>query len=112
MCISGDDWFAHRSNRLRHVRSATRHDYIPLSSLPYGAYNTPPRSLMLCIESNAQSETIRGAVENLQVAMKDYKTLMTDSTASRIGTVVKIGAALAEVFLMLLSSDSVLHLTD
>jgi hypothetical protein len=30
--------------------------------------------------------------------MKDYKTLITDSTAGRIDTVVKIGSALAEVF--------------
>jgi hypothetical protein len=55
---------------------------------------------MLCTESQAQSETIRAALENLQAAIRDYMNLMNDSTASHINTVVKIGAALAEVFIL------------
>jgi len=54
---------------------------------------------MLHAEYRAQSETIRSAVENLQAAMQHYTRLMKDSTAGRIDTVLKIGAALAEVFL-------------
>jgi hypothetical protein len=41
--------------------------------------------------------------------MKDYKILMKDSTAGRIGAVVKTGAALAEVFLLFLFFSNVLH---
>lgn len=67
---------------------------------------------MLHAEHRAQSETIRSAVENLQTAMKDYKSLMKDSTASRIDTVFKVGAALAEVFLLLFFFVKILHLTD
>jgi hypothetical protein len=44
----------------------------------------------------AQSETIRIAVENLQTSMKDYKSLMTESTQHRIDTVVNFGAVIAE----------------
>jgi len=44
---------------------------------------------------------MRAAVETLQEAMKGYKSLMKDSTAGGIDTVIKIGAALADVFLLL-----------
>jgi hypothetical protein len=86
------------SNRLRDVRPAAPHNHSAPSALPHGTYHTSPRTVIICTESQAQSKTIRAAVDNLQVAMKDYKTLMTDSTAERIDTVVKIGAAFAEVF--------------
>jgi hypothetical protein len=40
---------------------------------------------------------MRVAVENLQIAMQDYKSLMTESTQQRVDTVVKFGAIIAEV---------------
>jgi hypothetical protein len=64
------------------------------------------------LDSQTQSETIRAAVETLQTAMKDYKSLMKDSTASRIDAGFKIGAALAEVFLLLFLPVGVLDPTD
>jgi len=39
---------------------------------------------------------MRVAVENLQAAMKDYKSLMIESTQQSIDTVIKFGAAIAE----------------
>jgi hypothetical protein len=94
------------SNRPRHVRPATPHDRIPLSSIPYGMHHPPPHTVIPFPESKAQSETIRTAIETLQAAMKDYKSLMKDSTAGRI---VRVGAALAEVFLPIFCSFHVLH---
>jgi hypothetical protein len=99
------------SHRCRLVLPATLRDHPVLPSLPYGAYHDQSCSVMPCPEPQAQSETIRGAVENLHEAMKDYKILMKDSTAGRIGSVVKTGTALAEVFLLFPFFFNVLHPT-
>jgi hypothetical protein len=57
---------------------------------------------MLITKSQAQSETIRTAVENLQDAMKGYKSLMTEPTQQRIDTAIKLGSVIAEACLFLL----------
>jgi hypothetical protein len=59
-----------------------------------------------------QSKTIRDAVDKLKVAMKDYKSLMKDSTTGRINTVIKIGAIIAEVFLPFSGPLNILYNTD
>jgi hypothetical protein len=68
--------------------------------------------LVLHTESLTQSETIRTAVENLQTAMKDYKSLMTESTQQRIDTAIKFGSVIAEAcpFLPLISMSYVLQM--
>jgi hypothetical protein len=63
---------------------------------------TPLRVIVLHTELQAQSETIRTAVENLQKAMKDYKSLMTESTQQRIDTAIKFGSVVSAVRLLLL----------
>jgi hypothetical protein len=57
--------------------------------------------MFLHTESQRQSETIRTAVENLQEAMKGYKSLMTEPTQQRIDTVIKFGSVIAEACLFL-----------
>jgi hypothetical protein len=39
---------------------------------------------------------IRDAVQNLQKAMKAYKSLMTESAQKRIDTVIKFGSVISE----------------
>jgi hypothetical protein len=56
---------------------------------------------VLITKSQAQSETIRTAVENLQDAMKGYKSLMTEPTQQRIDTAIKFGSVIAEACLFL-----------
>jgi len=48
-------------------------------------------------ESQGKSETIRTAVEALQMAMKGYKSLMTKSTQQHIDRAITFGAVIAEV---------------
>ena len=57
--------------------------------------------MVLNSKSQAQSQTMRTAIENLQTAMKDYKSLMTESTQERIDTAIKFGVVLAEARLLL-----------
>jgi hypothetical protein len=57
--------------------------------------HTSPYITVLITKSQAQSETIRTAVENLQTAMKDYTSLMTESTQQRIDTAIKFGSVIA-----------------
>jgi hypothetical protein len=66
---------------------------------------------MLRTESRAQLETIRAAVENLQAAANEHKSLMKAST-QRIDTVVKFGVVLSEVCALFSGSFDDLSSTD